>query len=310
MRRSVLIFAVLVGGVASGLAQSGGIRWQSDPQQAVAVSQQTQLPLMCYMLGSSDDRDQRLERDQRRAMADPRVILLSKRFVPVRISRVRHRQFLEQLHLRETDNMKISFVAPDGSELGDIGSSGIANADALVQKMALVFDFHRQRMFDRELRPVLENKESKPDEIRTALLRVRDFTIVGADATVAALLDRQGIDKGTGTLCYEVLAQLSTKVAVTKLLERSAAGDETATAALTKCTPEAAEMMLEQLVGADGVVRLDIYRAVGKICRVKSVKADRWWEKAKDRLKTKEIERIRGLVETASKQWKAQNEYR
>ena len=74
MRWSVLIFAVLIGGVASGLAQSGGIRWQSDPQQAVAASQQTQLPLMCYLIGSSDDRDQRLERDQRRAMADPRVI--------------------------------------------------------------------------------------------------------------------------------------------------------------------------------------------------------------------------------------------
>ena len=69
-------------------------------------------------------------------------------------------------------------------------------------------------------------------------------------------------------------------------------------------------MMLEQLVGPDGTVRLDIYQAVGKICRVKSVKPDRWWEKAKDHLRTKEIERIRGLVETASKQWKAQNEYR
>ena len=309
MRGVVPIIVLLVGGVAVGLAQSSqGIQWQKDPQQAVALAQRTKLPLMFYVLPGSSDRDERLERAQRRALADPRVLRLSQRFIPVRLSRSRHRDLLEKVHLRRTASMEMSFVAPNGDRLDNISAGGIAEPDSLAQKMARVFNFYRQRLFDTEQRPVLEKKESKPAEIRAALERIRDFIILGADSTVVTLMEREGLDAKNAALCYDVLAQLSTQISVNKLLDLSLDGDANAAKALTKCTPAAAELMLGQMITEDGGVRVDIYKAVTKICRIKKVKSNQWWERAKERLHIKERERVTELVGQAARQWKRENE--
>lgn len=312
MYRLVLIAVVLAVGAGTGLAQSsGGIQWQNNPQQAVALAQRTQRPLMFYVLASSRDRDDRLERAQRRALADPRVLRLAQRFIPVRLSRSRHRDLLEQLHLRPSANMEMSFVAPDGSRLDSISATGVANADSLAQKLALVFNFHRQRVFDRDLRPVLENKEAKPAELQAALNRIQEFTILGADSAVVKLLGRENLDPKTASLCYDVLAHLSTKIAVEKLLDLSFNGNAKAANTLTKCTPAAAEMMLPQIVLEDGAIRVDIYRAATRICRIKKVKSDKWWAKAEGRRRQHEIDRVKEIVAEVSKKWKAKyEEYR
>jgi len=311
MRRLIATLLTLACSTVIARAQTGGIKWQTDPEEAVALAKKTQLPLMFYVLASSDDRDDKLETRQRKALADPRVIELSKRFVPVRLSRSRHRDLLKQIGLDQTANMEIAFTAPDGEALDrPLSAGGVANADSLAQKMGLVFNFHRQRVFDRELRPILENTDARPAELRTALERIREMTIVGADTSVAALLDRKGLDPKLASVCCDVLAHLSSKISVGKLLERSAAGDRDATEALGSCTPAAAEAMMEQLRDSGGSVRLDVYRAVGKICRIKSLKPDKWWTSAKDPLKEKEIERVTALAREASKRWQAENEYR
>lgn len=309
MRRDVLIAVVLLCGTAVGLAQSSqGIKWQTDPQQAVAMARQTRLPLLFYVLAGSRDRDDRIESAQRRALSDPRVLMLSQRFITVRLSRSRHRDMLESVYLRQSSNMEMSFVTPDGKRLDSLGASGVANADSLAQKMALVFNFYRQQLFDQELRPVLEKKDAEPADLQQALGVIRDFTIVGADNAVGALLERKGLDPKTLGLCYDVLAHLSTKISLQKLLDLSFAGDTKATKALTQCTPAAAELMLDQLLTENGLVRLDIYRAVAKICRIKSIKSDKWWNNAKPRLFDQEIDRVTKLVRETSARWKQLNE--
>ncbi|MFH1748690.1 MAG: hypothetical protein ABIG44_16775 [Planctomycetota bacterium] len=309
MRRCTLITVMLLAGSALAQAQSSqGIKWQTDPQQAIALSQQTKLPILFYVLAGSGDRDNDIERAQRQALSDPRVLMLSQRFIPVRLSRSKHRDLLEGFYLRKHSNMEMSFVTPDGKQLGNLSTGGVANADSLSQKMALVFNTYRQQLFEQELKPIVDKADASPAELRQVLGVIQNFTIVGADGSLCNLVKRKGLDKQTLNLCYEVLAHLSTKTSVQKLLELSFDGDIKATQALTKCTPAAAETMLDQLVTEDGLVRLDIYKACAKICQIKSVKSDKWWNNAKPQLFDKEINRVTEIVRETSARWKILNE--
>lgn len=309
MRSAVVITLMLLAGGALAHAQRG-INWLNDPQEAVALAQRTQLPIMVYVLAGSDERDDDLENAQRRALSDPQVLAQARRFVPLRLSRSRHRDILSQFHLPESANMQISFVEPGGAALDTLSPSGVGQADSLAQKMALVFDLYRQRLFDREMRPVLEKPDSESAEVLKVLQRIRELTIKQADASVAALLERQNAEPAVLNAAYDTLAHLSTKIAVEKLLERSAAGDDRAARALAECTPEAAELMLDSLISDEGTLRVDVYQAVAKICRIRSTKPVKWWEKANERLQQRELERVRELVREAAQRWKAANEYR
>jgi hypothetical protein len=310
MCRFAPLLVLFVGGVASGLAQSKGVQWQTDPDKAVAEARQAKKPVMFYVLAGTEFRDQHIENAQRRAWADPRVIRLAQRFVPVKLSRSRDRALLPQIGLRETSNMEIAFIAPEPDVSGKahvidtLGAQGVGDPGTLAQKMALVFNFYRQQLFDQELRPILENKDAKPEAVRAALLRIREYTIVGADASVGALLDREKLDAKIAALCYDVLAELSTKISVQKLLDLSAKGTRPATEALTKCTPAAAEMMLDQWRTDEGATRLDVYHAITKICGITNVRPDRWWEKSPKPRQDDEVKRVEGLVRKASERWK------
>ena len=312
MHRRTAIAIVLLCGAAVGLAQMPqAIEWQRDPARAVAQSQQTKLPIMFWVLGSSSDRDSKLEHDQRQAFADPDVVRRSQRYITARLSRSVNRDILEQLKLPRSTNMEIVFVSPSGDVLDRLSPSGVARASSLAQKMKLVFDAYRQRMFTQELQPILEKPDATPDELRDVLERVRSFNITVADAGLIKLLDRKGLDRKTERLCCEVLGGLSTKAGVDRLLTLSAEDNVLATDALAECTPAAAEMMLESLEAEDEqgkYIRLDVYNAVTKICRIKTRKSEKWWARVKVELRQKEIERVTELVKESSKRWKEQNE--
>lgn len=306
-RLCVVVWAGL--GAAVALAQSDGIQWSRDVQGAIAASQRTQLPLMFWVLSSSRDRDNNLENDQRAAFRDPEVVRLSQRFITARVSRSANRDLLQELKLPRSTNMEIVFVTPDGTVLDRLSPSGVARPASLAQKMKLVFKAYRQQLFTRELKPTLEKAGAPPQEVRTALERIRDLHITTADKTLLKLLDRPGLDRQTTRLCYETLASLSTKPAVEKLLALSAEGKPLATEALKQCTPAGAELMLDQLVTEDGLVRLDVYDALVESCGIRKRKSHRWWERAKESLLVKEIKRVKGLVADVAEQWKAENEW-
>lgn len=288
------------------LAQQG-ITWRTDPQPAVREAKATKRPLMVYVLAATRDRDDDVERGQRRALQDPRVLRLSRRFVPLRLSRSQHRDVLADFGLPQHANMMISFVSPDGKQLGQIGAGGVAQADSLVQKMVRVFEVYQKQLFDEEVRPTLKDQKAKPADVQRALALTREFRLTVADQAVVELLERPRLSAVLRKDAYRTLATLSTKVAVDKLLDLAWDGDADATDALSQCTPAGAELMLPDMQADAEYFPYPLYKAVTKICQIRKTKPERFFENASERLKQEEVERVQKLVRAAAQRWRSEN---
>lgn len=289
----------------------GKIKWIEDPKAAVEDAKKSARPILFYVLGRSDDRDDDIERDQKRAMADDTVVRLARRFVCCKLSRSRHRDVLEGLGLKSEYQMYMVFVRPDGTLIDQLDGLGVAKTDTLQQKLAVVFRVYRKEYFNKELAPLLSEEKTKAAEIKKAFARIEEFTILDADAAIIALLKRPNVDKSILKSGQELLAALSTKPAVDYLLEAAGKGDEQAAKVLEKCTPGAAENMLPALDEDDEKLRLLVYTAVTKICRVKDAKPARFWEGKNEKVKADEIQRVKNLVEKVARRWKERyEEYR
>lgn len=309
MIRAAVVTAWLVLGVLAAEAQSGrGIQWTRDVKQGIATAQQNLLPMMFYVVGPTSDRPD-AEKDQRRAFQDRRVLEQAKRFVPIRISRSQHQDLLEKWGMSPNSNLDIVFVSPAGEKIDMIGAGGAGNPESLANKMFLVFQQHRNQIFSSELAPVLQKPDASAADMNKALKVIEQFVILTADQTLVSLLERPDLDQAVRKRVYEVLAVLSTPTAVQGLLDRSAQEPEAA-AALTQCTPAAAEQMLGELGGEDPARHLITYKAVTQICRIREVKPDKFWEGTNTQLKQKELERVKNLVQKTAKRWSRENEYR
>lgn len=304
MARCLLVLATaLVGSLCAAAQQAGGIQWSLKVEESVAQAQRSKRPLMFWVLGRSGSRDHRIERDQKRAFQDSLVVEMSSRFVPVRLSRSRYRDLLEGWDLSPKTNLEIVFTTPAGEKIDTLAPLGASDPEALARKMTLVFQHYRQVLFAEEIKPKLEDQDASAREIEAALDLINDFLILSADQTVIKLLEREQIGPGIRKAVYQTLAALSTAAGVQVLLER-AVTDERAAAALADCTPDAAERMLEALEGDDPELRLAVYHAVTRICKLRDVKSDRFWQGRYERVKWEEIERVRQLVTTRAKRWR------
>jgi len=311
MRRWVVALwlgAVLVGAVSA--QEQGAIAWSRDVQRSVALAKKTKRPLMFWVLGRSRSRDHRTERDQKRAFRDPLVLELSKRFVPVRLSRSRYREQLEAWDLSRRTNMDIVFVTPAGKRIDVLSSQGARNPQTLARKMALVFAAYRADLFERELKAKFDDEETPEAELVEALRVVRELVILPASSTVVKLLERPKLSAKLRGEIYETLAVLSTRVTVAALLDR-AGGDPQAAAALGRCVPSAVPVMLEKLGSEDEALHLAVYHAVTRICGIRDVRPDRFWKGRIASLKRKENERVRTLASRYARWWKDRyEEYR
>ena len=283
--------------------QSVALKWSLKVEESVARAKQTRQPLMFWVLGRSASRDDRIERDQKRAFSDPLVLELSSRFVTARLSRSRYRDLLEKWNLSSRTNLEIVFVTPDGDKIDTLAPQGVRDPEVLARKMTLVYRHYRQVMFEQELKPKLEDEAASDEDLQRALKLIAQFVILSADQSVITLLERETLDSSVRKEVYETLATLSTSASVETLLE-DAIGDEQAGAALAHCTPDAAERMLPGLEDEDPLVRLTVYHAVTRICKLRGVKSDRFWEGRNQVVKRKEIERVRRLVSTTAERWR------
>lgn len=295
---------VLFWGTTLALAQEDAIRWRTNPQEAVNEAKQTLRPLMVYVLAASHDRDDKLEREQKRSLADPRVVRLSARVIPLRLSRSEHADILPSFGLSQAANMEMSFVAPDGQKLGDLSAGGVAQADALVKKLELVLKAQAENLYKTQVQPQLENADAKPEDLKRALKVIENCRITAADEGVAKLLEREKLDAGVRQLACDTLASLSTKTAVEKLLALSRAANEPARKALEKCTPLGAELLLAGLTADQDGFDYAAYKAATQICKVRSVKSPKFFENSSPRLKTEELDRVRKLVAAEAERWR------
>jgi hypothetical protein len=308
MRRYILVVAALL--LAAPAAAQQGIRWGQDVQRGIKQAQAKNLPLMFWVVGRSGDRDHDTERDQKRAFADPLVLDLSTRFVTVKMSRSRHRDLLQQWDISPRLNLWIVFVKPSGERISDLSATGATHVESLAQKMSLVFRLYRTQLFQNEIKPKLDDEETPTSEVKRALTLIAEYTMLTADDSVIKLLERPNLPPELTTGAYNVLAALSTSKSVKKLLERAVI-DKAAAVALTKCTPGAATQMLEAIGGPDADLHKIAYRAVAKVCKVRSAKPDRFWGGKNQRIKDKEIQRIKRIAEKRARDWKSRyEEYR
>jgi len=296
--------------VAAGPVTAQGLKWDLQVEKQIATAKKTRQPIMFYIVGRSGDRENSIETAQRASFRDGRVKAVGQQYVRVQLSRSRYRDMLKSWHLPPRTNMEIIFTTPEGELIDRLAPSGIADADSFTQKMVLVFRNYRNRLFDGELKPVLEGEDSKPSDVRLALKLIDDFRIMSADKTLVQMLERKKLSARTRPTIYGILATLSTNTAADALFEASAK-DKKAEVALGKSTPAAAEFLLKYVGGEDEAKHLRAYKAVTKICKIKKVKPERFWKGTIERMRKEEVERVRGLVRKTAKRWRARyEEYR
>ncbi len=302
LRFCIIGAAVLLAGRAVA-QQPGAIQWSLKVEESVARAEQTRRPLMFWVLAGSANRDHRVERDQKRAFTDPLVVELASRFVTARLSQSGYRDLLEKWNLSPRTNLEIVFVTPEGDKIDTLAPQGVRNPEVLVRKMTLVYRHYRGVMFEKQLKPKLEDEATPNKELEEALKLIAQFLIVSADQSLIALFERETLGTGVRKQLYQTLAVLSTAASVELLLEQ-AVESEQAAAALTQCTPDAAERMLLALEDDNPVVRLAVYHAVTQVCRLRGVKSDRFWDGRNEIIKRKEIDRVRRQVKATAERWR------
>lgn len=290
---------------STALAQQR-VAFSANPRDAVREARERGRPLMLYVVGR-DWED--MEEAHDKSFRDPEVIAASRRFVPARLILSQHRELAAQWGLGKYAH-DLVFTTPDGNLL-DIAPSWVtARPQPLVEKMRLAFDRYREHVLLREVTPVLDKAEAGPEELRRALRRVEDLVILRADAPIAKLLQRGGLDDAVKSAAYAALAVLSTPTAVKALL-REVKQSPAAAAALGTCTPAAAdELLLPYLVDGDPELRLIVYQALTRICKIGDVKPEKFWKSENARAHRMEIDRVRRIVRRAADDWRKRNEYR
>ncbi len=78
MERSYLLPVVLGLLCCSVASAQSAISWMDDPKAGVEAAKKSKKPLMIYVLAGTKDRDEEIERGQKRSLADPRVVKMSK----------------------------------------------------------------------------------------------------------------------------------------------------------------------------------------------------------------------------------------
>lgn len=308
----VRILLLCAGGALAhaALGQGGGpgIHWGQDVPQAIEQARKSRLPLMFWVIGSSSDRAEAedTERDQIRAFSHRDVVEQSRRFICCKMPKTRYKNELARWGL-VNPNLDIVFVAPDGNKIDELNATAAKNPESLAQKMALVFRSFRQDIYDKDVKPVLQNPEASAKELRTALGKVGELGIVSADKDVLDLLKREGLDAGITAQCLDVLSKLATRPAVEELFAR-AANDKKADELLRKCPPIAAGYLLEHLGGADAARHVLAYDVICAVCKIKDAKKPAFWSGSNERIKNDEIKRVRKIAEQQAQRWRDRNE--
>lgn len=283
------------------LAQSKSIQWSLDMKKSAAEAQKGKRPMMVWIIGSSDDRSNDTEREQKKSFANPLVVELSKRFACVRLSRTTNKELLNQWKVPPATNLDIVFVSPEGEKIDMIGAAGSSLPESLAQKMSLVFRQHRNKLYENDLKATLADANAKPGDVKSALDTIDDLIIDTADGGVIELCKRT-TDEPTKIKCYAVLAQLSTAPSIKYLVE-AASSDKRAADALAKATPGGAAVLIEYIDGTDADKRLIAYTAAAKICKIKDAKPEGFWKNPNEKIKNDELTRVKKAVESKAKTW-------
>lgn len=290
-----------------GGAGGKGLKLGNNVEEAVNEAKKTQRPLLFYIEGDLEERDERDDDNRRKALLDANVAYAARNFIGVRVIRSHsgYQWLFEKLNVPRKLVYLVVFATPNGEKFDEFRDVHLA--ENFADYCAGAFKKYRKRLYDEQLKPLLEDDASPVAEVDRALKLVEKFVIVEADKSVLKTLDRRGISDALTKQCHQTLAELSTKDAVEFLLTQAVEGaprpQASARDALAKCTPAAAELMAAAFDEDNPRKALEAYKAVVKVCGVKSPKQDSFFEKADESRVREEFTRVKRDVEKAAKRW-------
>lgn len=305
-----LVVATVAWGLSSGaLGQAQRpIQWISNTQQGVSQAKRAGLPVLFYVTGSGREGGD-LKDAQQRSFRDQLVRGIAEaRFVPIRLSLSSdNRAMLERMGARVGYGFCLVVATPRLELVGMIPPGQLTDARALARQLTTTFRKYRTGLFERELKPKLEEEATRPGDVIKALKTIEKLLIIEADEGVAKLLEREQLSKTVKKQVYNTLAVLSAPAGVKALLE-AAPRDKLAANALKRCTAGAAGEMLPALESENFEEFLVAYEAMTKICKIKGKKPRGFWGGKNERLISAELERVREAVTKSARRWRERYE--
>ncbi|UCC29634.1 MAG: hypothetical protein JSU86_15690 [Phycisphaerales bacterium] len=306
-RKHLIAVTLLTEAITCAALMAQPVDWVTDVEEGMGKAKGLGVPVLFYL--DTAEKDAADSGDaQERSFADGVVsTIVRERFVPVRLRKSATTEvMLKQLEAKEVTPFTVLVATPRGHLVGTIPASQVAKPDTFADQLAAMFRKYRTSVFERNLKPTLEDQSAKADQLIEALKVIEELLIVEADSSVLQLLDRKQLSEDARERAYQTLAVLSTKPTVEALLA-AAPGDEAAAAALSKCTPDAAEVLLPKLDPAKPDVAILVYKAVTRICKVDALKPELFMEDAPQEAQRQEIERVKRAVTQAAHRWREEH---
>jgi hypothetical protein len=303
--------------VAAASAQNP-VQWKGNARAAIEEARAQTLPLMFWVTERQNWNDDDDLRDaQENAFRDPAVVRLSRsHFIPVRVSRNSNvLKVAEEFGLPTTHGLYIAVLTPEGKVLAEIDPGQVAEPTALAARLAEAYQAFRADIYERRVRPVLENPDAPVPEIRTALELVWRLEIQAADVYVVKLLDRPGITPVQKSRLYSLLASLGTDACIERLLT-DAVSDREAMKALRTARAGALKFLLGQMPERDPAEasardpgpglnerQFAAYQAVCAIARAGQPNPMRFWQTAPAKRQAQELADTRAKAQTVLGFW-------
>ncbi len=306
-RKHVIAVTFLIKAITCATLMAQPVDWVTDVEEGMGKAKGLGVPVLFYLDTAEEDAEDSGDA-QERSFTDGVVrTIVRERFVPVRLRKsAMTEMLLKQLEAKEATPYSIVVATPRGHLVGTIRAGQVAKPDTLADQLTALFRKYRTGVFEGDLKPTLEDESAKADQLIEALRVIEKLLIVEADSTVVQLLDREQLSEDVRERAYQTLAVLSTKITVEALLA-AAPGDEAAAAALSKCTPDAAEALLPKLDPAKPDVAILVYDTVTRICKVDAVKPELFAEDAPEEAQRQEIERVKRVVTEAAERWREEH---
>lgn len=313
--RSVTCFMLLAASASSaaafqayrGSGSGKGLRLGTNVEEAVNEAKRTLRPLLFYVEGDLDERDEREDDNRRKALLNANVAYAARNFIGVRVIRSHsgYQWLFEKLNVPRKLVYLVVFATPNGDKFDEFRDVHLA--ENLADACASAFRKYRKRLYEEQLKPILEDDTAPSGEVDRAARLVERFVIVEADKSLLKALQRRGISDALVKQCHLALAELSTRDAVdfllTQAVEGAARPAASARDALARCTPPGAELLAEAFDGDNPRKALEAYKAIVRICGIKSPKQDSFFEKADEARVREEFTRVKRDVERDAKRW-------
>ncbi|RMF79351.1 MAG: hypothetical protein D6744_09220 [Planctomycetota bacterium] len=270
-------------------AAAQGLKWSRQVEAAVQHAQRTDRPLMFYLVDRSRRTNDELRRRQAAVFRDPRVAEAARKFVCVELPIDQHPELAQRWNLPARSSRYVVYATPSGEK---IHQSGVGAVDDFRRHIRIAYHNYTRHVWENELLDVFRADPPNAAALLAAVRRAGELKIIEADVYVARLVELRSASDALRGAAFETLARLSTKLAIETLVQHAPA-DERAARALADCDAAGAERMLPFLEHENARVRLLVYDAVTRICRVPKPKNAKFWKNADARAKADELRRVR-----------------